>query len=118
MIEYKFTLTVKSRHPVNTSPPLFVSTLKDRVVTAGKVLNLVLPRISDPDGNDIRNIIVIGLNKPFISGSFPNYKLKPQAKDVGSLTVFITLTDEHPEDVKTATYNFTITIEPAPVDED
>ncbi len=86
-------------YPINTGPPNFVTPLKDRIITAGKVLNLNLPLIVDPDGNEIGPVVVVGLKKPYISGDFPNYKLKPKATDVGALIVLITLTDVHPETI-------------------
>ncbi len=68
-------------------------------MTAGKILKLEFPSLVDPDNDEINTIIVIGLNRPFITGQFPVYKLKPSAKDVGIITVFVTVNDKHPETI-------------------
>ncbi len=55
-------------YPRNTKPPFYTKPLKNLKMTAGKVLSLKFPSISDPDFNPIGNIMFVGLDKSFVVG--------------------------------------------------
>ncbi len=89
-IEKQMKITV---HSYNSGPPYFSPPLANRKVTVGKSLKIDLSEIIDPDNDSLDIVIVLGMNRPFMSGDFPNYIVKPRASDVGVYTVFVSLKD-------------------------
>ncbi len=93
---YYFTLDILQHK--NTGPPFFTNPLRDTKMIAGQVLDLKFPSIDDPDQDKVGSVLVNGLQLPFVTSQFPNYKLKPKnTTSYMTIYVSVTLKDDHPE---------------------
>ncbi|CDW78124.1 UNKNOWN [Stylonychia lemnae] len=81
----------------NTFGPLFEKDLENLQIQVGEKIHYEYPKIIDEDNDQLESAVIkFGRAKNFISGSFPNYILKPSQSDIGSYQIFINLTDDNP----------------------
>lgn len=83
-----------------TSAPYFVAPLKNVQMVCGDILPMTLPKMYDPDYEDVGSIASIdwGGAGTFITGKYPSFTLQPKdnTTEVGKFTVTFNLKDNNP----------------------
>ncbi|CDW71724.1 cadg domain containing protein [Stylonychia lemnae] len=94
---------------LNLAAPKFIPELQDISMKVGETTQLVFSDPIDTDGD------VVSVSDPkfgqaaFISGSYPNFQLKPKFSDLGEYKVQVTVTDDNMNPLS-GTYTFQITV--------